>query len=116
MLGLLALLGFFAIAAEIEPVDGDANSIVPQLFDQQFPAWFAGVAFAAIAIGALVPAAIMSIAAANLFTRNIYKEFINPRRHPTRRRPVAKIVSLRGEVRRAGLHALLTRSSPSTCS
>ncbi|MBR7678309.1 sodium:solute symporter, partial [Streptomyces daliensis] len=47
---------------------------VPQLFEEMFPDWFAGVAFAAIGIGALVPAAIMSIAAANLFTRNIYKD------------------------------------------
>ena len=50
---------------------------VPQLFENEFPDWFAGVAFAAIAIGALVPAAIMSIAAANLWTRNVYKAFIN---------------------------------------
>ena len=50
---------------------------VPQLFENEFPDWFAGVAFAAIVIGALVPAAIMSIAAANLWTRNIYKAFIN---------------------------------------
>ena len=59
----------------------DSNTVVPLLFDQQFPAWFAGVAFAAIGIGALVPAAIMSIAAANLFTRNIYKEYLRARRH-----------------------------------
>ena len=38
---------------------------IPQLFEDCFPSWFAGVAFAAVAIGALVPAAIMSIAAAN---------------------------------------------------
>src|SRR3954454_23410273 len=63
LLGLLALLGFAAIAAGIK-VDNPQQS-VPALFDQEFPSWFAGVAFAAIAIGALVPAAIMSIAAAN---------------------------------------------------
>ena len=49
---------------------------MPHLFEENFPSWFAGVAFSAIAIGALVPSAIMSIAAANLFTRNIYKEYI----------------------------------------
>ncbi len=79
LLGLIALLGFMAISAGVKPLPGakagtvDSNTVVPLLFDQQFPAWFAGVAFAAIGIGALVPAAIMSIAAANLFTRNIYK-------------------------------------------
>ncbi len=75
LLGLLALLGFVAIAAGVA-VDNPQQA-VPQLFENEFPSWFAGVAFAAIVIGALVPAAIMSIAAANLWTRNIYKAFIN---------------------------------------
>ncbi|MCI9889982.1 sodium:solute symporter [Micrococcales bacterium 31B] len=81
LLGLIALLGYFAIAAGTKPMTfngkADNNTIVPQLFEQMFPDWFTGVAFAAIAIGALVPAAIMSIAAANLWTRNVYKEYIN---------------------------------------
>src|SRR4051795_9298915 len=68
-LGFIALLGFMAIAAGTAPIvtDGkpDGNTIVPVLFQQMFPSWFAGIAFAAIGIGALVPAAIMSIAAAN---------------------------------------------------
>ncbi|MFJ9012766.1 sodium:solute symporter, partial [Streptomyces canus] len=76
MLGLLALLGFMAIAAGVKVTNGQLA--IPQLFEDMFPDWFAGVAFAAIGIGALVPAAIMSIAAANLFTRNIYKDFIKP--------------------------------------
>ena len=94
LLGFLSLLGFFAIAAKVEPVGGDANTIVPALFDQQFSPWFAGIAFAAIGIGALVPAAIMSIAAANTFTRNIYKEFFRPDATPAEETLVAKIVSL----------------------
>jgi solute:Na+ symporter, SSS family len=80
VLALLALVGFMAIAAEINPVglNGQPNAqlSVPLLFETMFPSWFAGVAFAAIAIGALVPAAIMSIAAANLWTRNVYKAFL----------------------------------------
>ena len=84
VLGLIALLGYMAIAAGIKPIVSggkpDPNTVVPLLFDKMFPDWFAGVAFAAIGIGALVPAAIMSIAAANLFTRNIYKEYLQPRR------------------------------------
>src|SRR5262245_42373411 len=75
LLGLLALLGFVAIAAGVQVTN--PQQAVPQLFENEFPDWFAGVAFAAIAIGALVPAAIMSIAAANLWTRNVYKAFIN---------------------------------------
>ena len=82
MLGLLALLGWVAIAAGTKPIglDGQPNAqlVIPQLFEDSFPSWFAGIAFAAIAIGALVPAAIMSIAAANLFTRNIYREWLRP--------------------------------------
>ena len=98
MLGLLALLGFAAIAEKTTVIgqDGKPNSqlVVPHLFQQIFPAWFAGVAFAAIAIGALVPAAIMSIAAANLLTRNIYREFLVPDASPEREARVAKITSL----------------------
>jgi solute:Na+ symporter, SSS family len=76
MLGLIALLGYMAIAAGVKPVAPyGANIAVPGLIHTMFPSWFAGFAFAAISIGALVPASVMSIAAANLFTRNIYKEY-----------------------------------------
>ncbi|MEV6942638.1 monocarboxylate uptake permease MctP [Streptomyces sp. NPDC051172] len=92
MLGLLALLGFMAIAAGVKVTNGQLA--IPQLFEDMFPSWFAGVAFAAIGIGALVPAAIMSIAAANLFTRNIYKDFIRPDATPQQETKVSKLVSL----------------------
>ncbi|MFE1336698.1 monocarboxylate uptake permease MctP [Streptomyces sp. NPDC058733] len=92
MLGLLALLGFMAIAAGIKVQNGQLA--IPQLFENMFPDWFAGIAFAAIGIGALVPAAIMSIAAANLFTRNIYKDFIKPDATPEQETKVSKLVSL----------------------
>ncbi|MDP9695980.1 UNVERIFIED_ORG: SSS family solute:Na+ symporter [Arthrobacter globiformis] len=98
MLGFLALLGFVAIKAGTKPIDlnGAVNPqlVVPQLFLDHFPAWFAGVALAAIAIGALVPAAIMSIAAANMFTRNIYRDFLRPDVDPKTEAKVSKIVSL----------------------
>ncbi|MBV8375602.1 MAG: sodium:solute symporter, partial [Verrucomicrobia bacterium] len=92
LLGLIALLGYMAIAAGIK-LD-KPTEVVPALFIKIFPAWFAGFSFAAIAIGALVPAAIMSIGAANLFTRNIWRAFIDPGIHPARESAVAKIVSL----------------------
>jgi len=102
MLGLLALVGFFALAAGVasrpEYADGfkqfGNNFAVPALFLHSFPAWFVGIAFAAVGIGALVPAAIMSIAAASLYTRNIHREFIN--KNPTDRQEaqMAKWVSL----------------------
>ncbi|TNC46453.1 monocarboxylate uptake permease MctP [Mumia zhuanghuii] len=98
ILGLLALLGWVAIAAGTQPVglDGEPNAqlVIPQLFEDMFPSWFAGVAWAAIAIGALVPAAIMSIAAANTFTRNVYKEFIKPQATPKQEAKVSKLSSL----------------------
>ena len=92
LLGLLALLGFVAIAAGVAVEN--PQQAVPQLFENEFPDWFAGVAFAAIAIGALVPAAIMSIAAANLWTRNIYKAFIKRDATPRRRPSRASVASL----------------------
>ncbi|HEY5833216.1 monocarboxylate uptake permease MctP [Streptomyces sp.] len=96
MLGLLAMLGFMAIADGVgKGVKGyNAQLAIPQLFENMFPSWFAGVAFAAIGIGALVPAAIMSIAAANLFTRNIYKDLIKPDATPAQETAVSKVVSL----------------------
>jgi SSS family solute:Na+ symporter len=96
LLGLLALLGFVAIAAGVTVAGNPPNPqlAVPQLFENEFPPWFAGVGFAAIAIGALVPAAIMSIAAANLFTRNIYRAFIKPDATPAQEATVSKVVSL----------------------
>jgi SSS family solute:Na+ symporter len=102
VLGLIALLGYMAIAAGVDknPVHEagfaqyGASFAVPALFLDSFPSWFVGVAFAAIAIGALVPAAIMSIACANLFTRNLYKEYWRPNCTESEEARVAKIVSL----------------------
>ncbi len=102
VLGLIALLGYMAIAAGVgkNPAHAagfaqyGANFAVPALLLDMFPAWFVGVAFAAIAIGALVPAAIMSIACANLFTRNLYKEFLRPDCTDAEEARMAKIVSL----------------------
>jgi SSS family solute:Na+ symporter len=98
MLGLIALLGYMAIAAKITPISTngkpDSNTVVPLLFDRMFPDWFAGIAFAAVAIGALVPAAIMSIAAANLWTRNIYREYIRRDATPAQEARMSKLASL----------------------
>ncbi len=92
LLGLLALLGYVAIAANVD--SDNAQLAIPLLFENEFPSWFTGVAFAAIGIGALVPAAIMSIAAANLWTRNIYKAFINRDATHAQEAQQAKVVSL----------------------
>ncbi|WP_322033286.1 monocarboxylate uptake permease MctP [Paraburkholderia sp. J76] len=102
VLGLLALLGFMALAAGVKDMPEfvpyfkafGPNFAVPALFLHFFPSWFVGVAFAAIGIGALVPAAIMSIAAANLYTRNIHKEFINRNMNHEQETNIAKLVSL----------------------
>jgi SSS family solute:Na+ symporter len=98
VLGLLALIGYAAIADGTKPIglDGKPNAqlVVPQFFEDNFSSWFAGIAFAAVAIGALVPAAIMSIAAANLFTRNIFRAYFEREASPAREASVSKIVSL----------------------
>ena len=92
LLGLIALLGYLALAAGIQT--SDTSSAVPLLFLKSFPEWFAGFCLAAVAIGALVPAAIMSIAASNLFTRNLYGEFTGRKMLPSEESAMAKIVSL----------------------
>jgi SSS family solute:Na+ symporter len=99
VLGLVALLGFMALAspavtAGVKSGGGNAQLAVPLLFEHIFPSWFAGIGYSAIVIGALVPAAIMSIAAANLFTRNIYREFFNPGASPAIQTRVAQFASL----------------------
>jgi solute:Na+ symporter, SSS family len=102
LVGLIALLGYMAIASGVDKNPAYAagfaqfgpNFAVPALFLASFPSWFVGIAFAAIAIGALVPAAIMSIACANLYTRNLYKEFWRPDCTEADEARVAKFVSL----------------------
>jgi SSS family solute:Na+ symporter len=102
VLGLIALLGYMAIAAGVDQdpthTAGFArygpNYAVPALFLASFDSWFVGIAFAGIAIGALVPAAIMSIACANLFTRNLYKEYFRPDCTEEQEATMAKVVSL----------------------
>jgi len=100
-LGLMALLGFFAISKNVFPIGfvpgksvGDLNTIIPQLFHQLFPAWSAGIAYATLVVAALIPAAIMSISAANSFTRVIYVDFIRPRASAKEEHRVSQWVSL----------------------
>ena len=99
ILGLVALLGYMALAspavtAGVKAADGNSQLAVPLLFEHIFPSWFAGIGYSAIVIGALVPAAIMSIAAANLFTRNIYREFFARNASPAHETRVSQAVSL----------------------
>ncbi len=92
LLGLIALLGYVALAAGISTKD--TSAAIPLLFMKMFPEWFAGFCLAAVAIGALVPAAIMSIAASNLFTRNLYGEFARTKLTPRQESNMAKTISL----------------------
>ena len=92
LLGLLASLGYMAIAAGVHVTS--TNDTLPSLLEKVFPSWFVGFSFAAIAIGALVPAAIMAIAASNLFTRNIYREYIRPQVAPSEEATVAKVTAI----------------------
>jgi SSS family solute:Na+ symporter len=92
LLGMIALLGYVALAAGV--VTKDPNQAVPLLFLKMFPEGVAGFCLAAIAIGALVPAAIMSIAASNLFTRNLYGALAKKKMLPEEESRMAKLVSL----------------------
>jgi SSS family solute:Na+ symporter len=101
-LGLMAMLGIFALSQGVLPVGadlakgkiGDINTIVPQMFHVLFPDWCAGIAFAALGVAALVPAAVMSISAANLFTRSIYREYLRPDASPAEEARVGRYASL----------------------
>ena len=99
VLGLIALLGYVALATpgvpgQVKAHDANAQLALPFMFRDLFPSWFAGIAFSAIVIGALVPAAIMSIAAANLFCRNVWKEYFRPNAGDREQTRVAQTTSL----------------------
>lgn len=95
MLGLIALLGYMAVAAGVQATKPfGANAAVPELIARMFPGPAAGFIFGAIAIGALVPASVMSIAGANLFSRNIYREYFRGAASPREEAWVSKVVSV----------------------
>ncbi|SNT62281.1 solute:Na+ symporter, SSS family [Asanoa hainanensis] len=94
VLGLMALLGFFALTEGIRPLDGDLNTVMPQMFQKLFPAWSAGIAYAALGVAALIPAAVMSISAANAFTRSIYRTYLRPAATPAEEARVSRWASL----------------------
>ena len=94
LLGLVALLGYMALAAGTQPPGGyGPDGVVPQLFTDMFANPIVGFAFAAIAIGAVVPASVMAIAASNLFTRNFYQEYIRQDISSTEEATVSRIGS-----------------------
>ena len=93
-LALMAMLGFFALSRGVKPVDGDLNTVIPQMIHEYFPSWSAGVAYAALSVAALIPAAVMSIAAANAFTRSLYRPYLRPTASPATEARVSRWVSL----------------------
>src|SRR5260370_38656033 len=88
LLGLIALLGYVALAAG--GVTKDPNTAGPVLVLKLFSESVAGLWLAGVALRALVPAAIMSIAASNLFTRNLYGEFVRKKMLPAEESGMAK--------------------------
>ncbi len=92
LLGLIALLGYMALAANIHVAT--STQVIPALFLQEFPDWFVGFSFAAIVIGALVPAAIMAVGCANIFTRNIWEPLRRGKPTAAMEFTAAKIFSL----------------------
>jgi solute:Na+ symporter, SSS family len=85
LLGLLALLGFMAVAAGVanDPAFAEGFKLygtsyaVPAIIAKSFPDWFLGFAAAGIAIGGLVPASVMAIGSGNILTRDIWGEFVH---------------------------------------
>jgi SSS family solute:Na+ symporter len=93
LLGLVAIMGYMALAAGTQPTAYGPDGVVPQLFVDMFANPLVGFAFAAIAIGAVVPASVMAIAASNLFTRNFYQEYIRRDISSTEEATVSRIGS-----------------------
>jgi len=101
MLGLLALFGFFVIAAGVDklpdsPAASNSSAIIsrsPRCCCTAFHPGSSASPSPQWALG-LVPAAIMAIAAANLYTRNIHREFINRNRPTSRNRTSPNLASL----------------------
>jgi SSS family solute:Na+ symporter len=106
-LGLMGMLGIFAIAEGVIPVGGDLNTVTPQVFHELFPAWSAGIAYATLAVSALIPAAVMSISAANLFTRSLWVDFFRPRASAREEARVAQWASLVVKLGAVGVIVLL---------
>jgi SSS family solute:Na+ symporter len=73
LLGLIALLGYMAIAAGVHVKS--ASDVVPTLFGTLFPSWFVGFA-------------------ADLFTRNLWRPLVSPDMAPEKEASTAKFVSL----------------------
>jgi SSS family solute:Na+ symporter len=94
VLGLMAMLGFFALSQAVTPLDRDLNTVMPRLFHALFPPWSSGIALAAFGIAALIPAAVMSIAAANAFARSIYRAYLRPAASPAEEARVSRWTSL----------------------
>lgn len=92
VLGLIALMGYMALAAGISVTD--TNDVVPALLAAMFPAWFVGFALAAIAVCALVPATVMSIGAASLISRNVWRAYLRPAASAGEETRVAQVVAL----------------------
>ena len=94
LLGVLALFGFLAIAAGIEPPKGRGALAIPMLVARLLPQWFTGLFFGAIVVGAVVSAGIMAVAASNIFCRNIYKEYLRPSATARQQVQTARAVSV----------------------
>ena len=92
LLGLIALLGYMAYAANIKVTSN--NDVVPTLFKVLFPSWFAGFSFSAIAIGALVPAAVMTHRGGQSVHAQRLEVLCQPRISHAGEASVAKIASL----------------------
>ena len=97
VLGLIALLGYMAIAVGVDHDPAHAagfarygpNYAVPALFLSSFSSWFVGIAFAGIASVRSYPQR-----SCQLPERNLYEEFIHPDCTEAQEATMAKIVSL----------------------
>ena len=92
LLGLVALLGYMAIAYGIKV--SNPNEVVPALFDHIFPEWFAGFSFAAIPSARLSRLRSCLSAPQTFLPAIIWKPLLRPQISSREEATIAKIVSL----------------------
>jgi SSS family solute:Na+ symporter len=67
----IVLLGFAALLAGTQPVDGNTNAVLLQFVADRWPAWAVGLLAGTTCLLALVPGSILLLGAASIFGRNV---------------------------------------------
>jgi SSS family solute:Na+ symporter len=67
----IILLGFAALLAGTQPVDGDLNAVLLQFVTDRYPTWAVGLLSGTACLLALVPGSVLLLTAGSIFSRNV---------------------------------------------